>query len=103
MRPFWTAGVPPATRPGGTPAVPRGCGSAQHLLDDGAGAGEVDDSGVALAQRRHDLAHVLDTLRAGIGDRRLDRRHRLLLAHLLRQEAFDDRDLRLLLRGEVDA
>src|ERR1700691_4181632 len=39
-------------------------GSAQQLFHDGAGAAQVDDSGVALAQGRHDASHVLRSLRA---------------------------------------
>ena len=52
---------------------------------------------------RHDLAHVADAGGAGLGDRRARGGGDLLVAHLARQKAFDDRDLVTLLLGEVGA
>src|SRR5947209_1784348 len=67
--------------------------SSEQLLHDRAGAGEVDHAGMALAQHAHDAAHILDPGGAGLGDCGFGRGGDLLVAHLLRQKALDDRDL----------
>src|SRR5260221_400750 len=75
----------------------------QQLLDRRAGAGEVDRPGVALAQGRHHPAHILGPGGAGVGDRGFCRGGDLIIAHLARQEALDDRDLLLFLLRQLGA
>ena len=63
-------------------------GSAQQPPDDRACAAEIDDAGVALAQRRHHLAEILDAGGSGLGDRGPRRRFDLALIELARAESF---------------
>ena len=61
----------------------------------------VEPCAVRLLQRGHDLAHILRRGRPSVRDRLVDSRVQAGLVHLRRQKAFDDADLRFLLRGQL--
>src|SRR2546422_6701764 len=84
------------TRSGWAAPSPR-----QQRLHHRARLGEIHLAGMALLERGHHLAHVLDALRAGCLDGFGDRRFGLRLRHLLRQVFSDDLDLAALAIGEL--
>src|SRR6187551_3981253 len=80
------------------------CPSAgQPGLHHSAGLGHIHLPGIFAAQHADDLAHVFHPGGARLLHRRLDRRLHLVVRHLLRQVAGDDRDLLLLLLHEIGA
>ena len=91
----------PLTRP--SPPDGGRFSSSQQPPDDCAGAAEIDDAGVALAQRRHHLAEILYSRCPGLADRGLCRRFDLTLIELTRQKALDDSYLLALLLREIGA
>ena len=75
--------------------------SPEQSLHHLARLGVVHLSGIALFERGHDAAHILDALRADGSDGVLYRLFQLGIGKLLRQEALDDGDLAALLLGEL--
>src|SRR5204863_4263702 len=75
--------------------------SSQQPPDDRARAAEIDDAGVALAQRRHHLSQILYGRSPSLVDRSLCRRFDFALFELTRQEAFDDGYLLVLLLRKI--
>src|SRR5215470_17325989 len=76
-------------------------GSAELLLDPGAGLGEIHSAAEAFLQRRHHPAHVLEGGGAELGDDGADRLAGLGLVELPRQIALDDGDLLGFLAGQL--
>src|ERR1700730_13837319 len=80
-----------------------GAGSAQEPSDNRTGTGEIHDPCMAMAERGHDLAHVLDARCAYPGDDCRGRLFDLGSLELSRQKAVDDGDLVTFSLREVGA
>src|SRR5690606_41657361 len=63
----------------------------------------VDAALRSRSEEPHNLAHILRAFRASLGNALPDERFELFIAHLLRQLALEDGDLRRLLAREIVA
>src|SRR5271165_5227793 len=75
----------------------------EHAFDEAGCLGEIHLPRELALQRRDDFAHVLHAGGPSLRDRRCDGSLDLVLRHLLRQVARNDRDLVALLLGELGA